>query len=116
MGRPRKFKLGEIVHRLDMEMRLAVIVDHQVQGTKSLYRVIPMDGQKRRFGRAKWVDSNLLGPAGMRSKTASVLTYRANEKLEAELPEGRGCDCMCCVHTADPHAAYNHVTGEFRDE
>lgn len=114
MGRPRKFKNGEVVRRTDYDT-LGVIVDHRIRGTKSEYRIVPVNNRIERFGRAAWVvASDLVGDAlGRFSSKGTILTYRANEWLDAEIG-GRGCDCHCCVHTAQDRSMWNHHTGELR--
>ena len=108
-GRPRKFKLGEII--LD-DNEFKVVVEHRLRGTKSEYRVIPLDGSSHRYGRAAWQSSGRLIPTGRHSSTGSILTYRANNWLDKELPEGRGCACQCCVHSAIPRNVFKVSTGE----
>lgn len=96
MGRKRKFKLGEIVQNDDGHHY--VIVDHQLRSTKSEYRIIPLNNRYERYGRATWEPSNTLHSTGLKSTKGSLVTYRANRMLEAEI--GRACACECCVHTA----------------
>ncbi len=112
-GRPRKFKLGEII--LDAN-DYKVVVEHRLRGTKSEYRVIPLNGASKRFGPAAWRSSGLLTRTGRVSATGSILTYRANEWLDRELPEGRGCACQCCVHSAIPRNVFKVSTGEMMDD
>lgn len=112
MTGPRKFRLTDIV--TDGHTNY-VIVDHRVRGTKAEYRVVPVTGRRQRFGRAAWRMSNELHPTGERSAKGSLVTYRANEWLKAEL-DGRGCECHCCVHTAIPRGAFNQFTGEMKDD
>lgn len=109
-GRPRKFNLGDIVN-YDGEWQ--VVVDHRLRGTKSEYRCIALNYKRKRYGRAVWRSSGLLTATGEHSNTGSILTYRANEYLEAEL--GRGCDCHCCIHTAIPRSEFNRASGELRE-
>lgn len=111
-GRPRKFKLGAIVQDPTTE-NLYIVVDHQLRGTKSEYRVIPTNGRYERFGRASWVESSNLEPIGKRSSKGSLVTYRANQMLEGEV--GRGCQCECCIHTAMPRRDFNMFTGDMVD-
>lgn len=108
-GRPRKFKLGVIVR--DEDNQLYVIVDHQLRGTKSEYRCLPVNNRFERFGGAVWIPSNEIWPIGKRSAKGSLVTYRANEVLEDE-GDGRGCRCQCCVHVAMPRNVFNKFTGE----
>jgi hypothetical protein len=111
-GRKRRFKFGDIsVDRRDGQLR--VIVDYRMRGTKAEYAGIPMNGRHERFGPAQWVSSSELHTTGKSSKTASVRTYRANNKLEEEV--GRGCRCHCCIHTAIPGDAFSIHTGEMRE-
>lgn len=112
IGRPRKFKLGAIAQHEDGH--LCVIVDHQIRGTKSEYRVIPLDGRRRRYGRVAWTETSKLSPVGEKSR-GSIVTYRANRMMEQDLG-GRGCGCECCVHTAIPLSAFNHHTGDMKEE
>lgn len=114
-GRPRKFKLGEVVSKPVVQTEdLYVVVDHQLRGTKSEYRVAPLNNRFERYGRAVWTPSNEIFETGMRSYKGSIVTYRANAHLDSELG-GRGCHCECCAHAAMPRDAFNHLTGEFRD-
>lgn len=112
-GRPRKFKNRDIVIHNQTEQTY-VVVDHQLRGTKAEYKVIPLNGQKQRYGRASWVESNWLDPTGMKSSAGSMVTYRSNKFLEQEV--GRGCDCQCCIHAAMPRRDFNHITGEMFDD
>jgi len=111
-GRPRKFKLGAIV--TDLDGNFYIVVDHQLRGTKSEYRIVPTNNRYERFGRAVWVESNKLEATGMRSSRGSLVTYRANQMLEREV--GRGCLCEYCAHTAMPRRDFNKVTGEMLDD
>ncbi len=113
-GRPRKFKLGEIVTST-LTQGLFVVVDHQLRGTKAEYRVVPLSGGRQRYGRAAWVNTAFLQTAGEYSSTGSLVTYRANEYLQAELPEGRGCACQCCIHEAQPRSGFSIHTGDFKE-
>ena len=113
VGRPRKFKLGDIVTDLHTDY---VIVDHQLRGTKSEYRVVPLNRRYERYGRAAWRNSAEFTATDVHSSSGSLVTYRANRKLEEELPGGRGCACECCVHTAIPRDAFNKFTGEMKDD
>ena len=116
MGRTRKFQLGDIAkHKQPSEWRQRryVIVEYKVTGRgldkDRRYRVIPLNGQKRRRGDAMWLPSWQLEPTGEHSGLASVKTYRANQSM----PD-RGCDCQCCIHDAyDPYEWTNH--GRWRD-
>jgi hypothetical protein len=112
LGRPRKFKLGTIVTDKTTE-ELYVIVDHHLRGTKSEYRCVPTNGRYERFGRAAWIDSSRLESIGKKSSKGSLVTYRANQMLEAEV--GRECLCECCVHVSMPRKDFNMFTGEMRD-
>lgn len=112
VGRPYKHKLGAIVTHRDTG-QMYVAVDRRSRGTKSEYRVIPLTGRHQRYGPATWVNTSLLEKAGKHSHTASVLTYRANEYLDAEV--GRECDCHCCVHTRIPHQEFKRASGEWKD-
>jgi len=112
-GRPRRFKFGEIVLEGDLAR---VVVDHRTRMYKAEYRIIPLNGSSRRYGRAVWRASHLLQSAGKFSSTASLATYRANNWLDETLPEGRGCDCQCCVHEKQPHQAFSNITGKFLGE
>lgn len=113
VGRPRKFQLADIVE--DDKGRLYVVVDHKTEYTVSYYRVVPVTRRFERYGRAVWRTPQSLQATGRRSLSASVLTYRANQKLDEEL-EGRGCDCHCCIHYSLPTTDFNTRTGEYRDE
>ena len=108
-GRPRKFKLGMIAQHIHTG-DLYVVVDQQKRNHKSEYRVIPTNGRYERFGRAIWLESNLINPIGARSVKGSLTVYRANEFLDNELG-GRGCECQCCIHTAMPKREFNKFTG-----
>jgi len=112
VGRPRKFKLTEIV---TVDGRPAAVVDHRMRGTKAEYRIVPLTRGHRRFGPASWRSTTDLVTTGKFSWTGALVTYRANEWLEAELPEGRGCKCMCCAHTAIPRAAFSRHTGIMKE-
>jgi len=107
MGRRRKFRLADIVWDGG---RLSVVVDYRVRGSVSEYRVVPISGKRRRYGRASWRRAMDLHASGERSNTASLLTYRANQHLDDALDD-RGCDCECCIHTAQPRSDFSHITG-----
>lgn len=111
-GRPRKYRLGEIVQ--DKTEAPYVVVDHQVRAWKSEYRIIPLNNRYERYGRAVWVESHLLDPVGKKSNKASVRTYRANRMLEEEI--GRDCKCECCIHTAMDGTAFNSMTGQILED
>ena len=112
-GRPPKFRFGAIV--VDPDGQTWVMVDRRVKGTKSQYRGIRLTGGRRRFGPAKWMPSNILVATGERSTKGSVLTYRANEGMKAELG-GRGCECQCCIHTALPRSGFKRKSGEWKED
>ena len=113
VGRPRKFKLSEIVL---FDNHTFVVVAHRLRGTKSEYRVIPLTGGRQRYGRALWKIAADLTAAGEFSSTGSLLVYRANEWLENELSDGRGCRCHCCPHTAIPRGMFSIHTGIMKGE
>lgn len=115
VGRPRKFKLSDII-RIKETGTIGVVVRHRMRGTKSEYCVIPLTGGKRRFGPSSWKSSADIETTGQRSSTGSLVTYRANEWLEEQLPEGRGCVCHCCVHEAQPRKAFSRQTGVMKAE
>jgi len=111
-GRPRKFKLSEIVLH---QGQTYVVVAHRLRGTKSEYRVVPLTGGRQRYGRALWKIAAELEAAGEFSATGSLLVYRANEWLDKELDGGRGCRCHCCPHTAIPRGMFSIHTGIMKD-
>ena len=115
VGRPKKFRLSDIVQHKETGA-IAVVVKHRMRGTKSEYCVIPLTGGKRRFGPSSWRGAETLDATGLRSSTGSLVTYRANEWLDEQLPEGRGCLCHCCVHEAQPRKAFSTRTGVMRAE
>ncbi len=92
-GRPRKFQNGDIAC-VTKTSRYVAIVGYKTTRTFREYRVIPLDNELRRAGRAKWVRSGRLEVTGLKSK-GSVKTYLVNEKVTE-----RYCDCQCCVHEA----------------
>ena len=92
-----KFRLGDIVEDEDGQRHVAV--DRDLWKFKSVYRIVAIDGNRKRWGPARWVASHLLKATGEHSNTGSIRTYRANEELEAESGD-RGCRCQCCVHVA----------------
>ena len=112
VGRPRKFKLSEIVLH---QGQTYVVVAHRLRGTKSEYRVVPLTGGRQRYGRALWKIAAELEAAGEFSATGSLLVYRANEWLDKELDGGRGCRCHCCPHTAIPRGMFSIHTGIMKD-
>lgn len=120
VGRPRKFRNGDIVNVNDTNKGVpeyvGVVVKHRLRGTKSEYNIIPLTGNHRRYGPTAWRLSNMMVKTGQRSSTGSIVTFRANEWLEEQLPEGRGCDCHCCVHEAQPLKAFNVWTGGMKAE
>ena len=105
-GRPRKFQLGDIAYRPTMRVWVAV-VGYKTTRTFREYRVIPLDANLRRSGRAYWIRSASLETTGMKSK-GTVKTYLANEFIEP-----RDCSCQCCVHEAMDLHDFNRF-GEFR--
>ena len=113
MCRNRKFDLGEIVAEKnwgDTPIKMFVVVDYDDTPDARKYRVVPLDGRKRRRGDAKWMASYSLKTwEGEHSGTASIKTYRANAKL----PD-RGCECQCCIHEAYNSGFWTN-TGGFRD-
>jgi len=113
VGRPPKFKLGTIA--VDDDGQTWVLVERRMSGFKSQYRGIRTNGRRRRYGRAKWMLSNVLTDTGEKSTKGSIVTYRANEAMDKEL-DGRGCECQCCVHQAIPRSAFNRHTGEWRED
>ena len=112
-GRPRHFSNGDIAEH---EGNMYVVVDHRMRNTKSEYRLVPLTKGYKRFGTAIWRQSYLISVTGLKSNTATVVTYRANKWLEEATPEGRGCACQCCVHEAQPHKAFSVHTGIFRED
>ena len=113
VGRPRKFKLGEIIK---YDKGLGVVVAHRLRRTKSEYRIVPVSGGRKRYGRAAWKNSAELKTNGEHSATGSLVTYRANRWLNGELPEGRGCFCECCIHEAIPRKSFSRFTGAMKEE
>jgi hypothetical protein len=104
-GRPRKFKNRDIVK--DDNGNLYVVVGRRLRGVaKAEYRCIPVNKRYERFGGAQWIESNLIHPTGVKSNTASIVTYKANELLNDESEPDRGCRCQCCIHVALPASAF----------
>ena len=114
VGRPRKFRNGDIIKNEDGT--LGVVVQHRLRQTKSEYNVIPLTKGYRRYGVSSWKLSNIITNTGRRSSTGSLVTYRANLWLDEQLPEGRGCLCHCCVHEAMPRKSFSRHTGAMKDE
>jgi hypothetical protein len=110
MGRPRKFKLGDIVWD-DFRQQHSVVVNYRRSGTVSESRCIALDKRLRRRGDAYWERVQNLEPTAYRSQTGSIKTYLANELLEQQL-EGRGCSCQCCIHEAQERSMFNNQ-GEY---
>jgi len=112
-GRPRHFSNGDIALHGGQKY---VVVDHRMRNTKSEYRLVPLNAAYKRYGSAIWRQSYLLEVTGLRSNTATVVTYRANRWLEEATPEGRGCVCQCCVHEAQPTRGFSVHTGTFKED
>lgn len=112
-GRKPKFKQGAIVTSVLHPGKMFVTVDRRTRLAKAEYRCIPVSGNRNRYGRAIWIQSHNLTGTGERSGTGSILTYRANENLDAEL-EGRGCKCQCCIHVAMPKSGFVVPTGRMK--
>ncbi len=110
-GRPRKIGMGYVV--IDKDGNLGVAVDHRILGSRSEYRVIPVNSRIQRYGPATWRNTESIEPEGRRSQTGSVKVYRANQALDEELG-GRGCKCQCCVHYAMPLKDFSTQTGKLR--
>ena len=107
-GRPRKFKNRDIVQHTETG-QLYAIVGHRTIGTKAQYRCMPLNGRLEKYGRTIWIISAALEATGMVSNQAVITTYNSNRMLDDGLPEGRGCDCDCCVHVAMPIADWTHM-------
>jgi hypothetical protein len=111
MGRPKKFKLGDIAWDPERNQH-AVVVNYRIQQTTSMVRLIPLDYHLRRRGDAYWERVQHVETTGNRSQTGSIKTYLANELLDKQLSRfdenGRGCSCQCCIHEAQNRANFNN--------
>lgn len=115
MGRHRKFKLASYV--TDRKHGgMFIVVDYRVRGNKSEYKITPTNAKHQRFGPAAWRGAEELDTLNMKSSTGSLLTYRANEWLKEQYDGDRGCECQCCIHTAEPRSDYSRMTGVMKDE
>jgi len=115
-GRPRKLKPRDIARHRHTEQLYAVVKHRTAYGTKSQYLCIPLNGQQQKYGRAAWILAADLQPTGRVSKVQTITTYYANEELDEGTPEGRGCDCQCCIHESFPHTNFTYSGRMIEDE
>ena len=113
-GRPPKFNNRDIVQHKETNQLYAVVGRRTLGQTRSEYRCMPLNGRLERYGRTIWIDTSKLDETGWVSHQSVMTVYRSNRMLEDNLPEGRGCDCDCCIHTAMPLQDWTHM-GNMRD-
>jgi hypothetical protein len=101
MGRPRKYRLGDVV---SYEGEPAVVVDYRQDGRKrGSYRLIRLISLPagRPYGPAVWVQSYKVDNNDWPDRRwTAVQNFRANSRLG-----DRGCTCQCCPHLAIPPSA-----------
>ena len=126
MGRPRKFKDGDIAwyervgYRPEGEpityRQYGVVVGYnrneQFPTFPGHYKIVRLTSDSWKgttFGGTIWLQSNKLHRAAVKYRRPVVVRrYRNNQKI----PD-RGCYCNCCVHTAIPAGMVNN-DGSFK--